>query len=218
MLTREQRGRHHDRDLLAAHGRDKGGAQRDFGLAEADIAANQTIHRPAGAEVFERSVDRGLLIFGLLIGETRAEFVIHAGRDNELLRFAQFAFGRNLHQLMGDFADAVLHPRFARLPSAAAEPIKFDFEVFGAVARQQVDILDRQIELGVAGIMQFEAVMRCAGCFDRLQADEAPDAVIDMHHKIASREARGFRDEILGALATPAADAPAGRREYPARR
>ncbi len=49
VLARQQRGRHHDRDLPAAHRRDKGGAQRHFGLAEADVAADQTIHRPPGA-------------------------------------------------------------------------------------------------------------------------------------------------------------------------
>ena len=47
MLARQQRRRHHDRDLLAAHGRDEGGAQRHLRLAEADIAADETIHRTA---------------------------------------------------------------------------------------------------------------------------------------------------------------------------
>ena len=48
VLAREQRRRHHDRDLLAVHRGDEGGAQRDLGLAEADVAADQPIHRPAG--------------------------------------------------------------------------------------------------------------------------------------------------------------------------
>ncbi len=47
VLAGEQRGRHHDRDLLAVHGGDEGGAQRHFGLAEADVAADQPVHRPA---------------------------------------------------------------------------------------------------------------------------------------------------------------------------
>ena len=51
VLARQQRRRHHDRDLLAVHGGDEGGAQRHLGLAEADVAADQPVHRPAGAEI-----------------------------------------------------------------------------------------------------------------------------------------------------------------------
>ena len=50
MLAREQRGRHDDRDLLAVDRGDEGGAQRDFGLAEADIAADEPVHRPAARQ------------------------------------------------------------------------------------------------------------------------------------------------------------------------
>ena len=49
VLAREQRRRHDDRDLLAVHRRDEGGAQRHLGLAEADVAADQPVHRPARA-------------------------------------------------------------------------------------------------------------------------------------------------------------------------
>ncbi len=71
-----QRRRHHDRDLLAVHRGDEGGAQRHFGLAEADVAADQPVHRPAGAEIVEHGGDGGQLIVGLLVGKAGAEFVI----------------------------------------------------------------------------------------------------------------------------------------------
>jgi hypothetical protein len=53
MLARQQGGRHHHRDLLPAHGGDEGGAQRHLGLAEADIAADQPVHRPARGQILE---------------------------------------------------------------------------------------------------------------------------------------------------------------------
>ena len=81
MLARQQRRRHHDRDLLAVHGGDEGGAQRHFGLAEADVAANQPVHRPAGATDRRDRGDGGLLVVGLLVGKARAEFVVDAGLD-----------------------------------------------------------------------------------------------------------------------------------------
>ena len=48
MLTAEQRRGRHDCDLEAGHDRDEGGPQRHLGLAEADIAADQPVHRFAG--------------------------------------------------------------------------------------------------------------------------------------------------------------------------
>ena len=71
VLARQQRRRHHDRDLLAVHRGDEGGAQRHLGLAEADVAADQPVHRPAGRQVVEHRVDGVLLVLGLLIGEAR---------------------------------------------------------------------------------------------------------------------------------------------------
>ncbi len=56
----------------------EGGAQRDLGLAEADIAADQPVHRPAGGEVVEHRLDGGLLVLGLLEGEAGAELVVDA--------------------------------------------------------------------------------------------------------------------------------------------
>ena len=87
----------------------------------------RSIGRPA-VEIAEHGVDRGLLVFGLLVGETGAEFVDSMpGATLSFGRRAQLALGRDLDQLMRDFADAALHARLARLPAAAAEPVEFDF-------------------------------------------------------------------------------------------
>ena len=168
MLARQQRGRHDDRDLLAVHRGDKGGAQRHFGLAEADIAADQPVHRPARGQIGERVGDRGVLVLGLVIGEARGEFVVEAAVDGEPRRLAQLPLGGDLDQLAGDLADAVLDPRLARLPGDAAEPVELDAGLLRAVARQHLDVLDRQEQLVVAGIVDSQAVVRRAGDLDRL--------------------------------------------------
>ena len=64
MLFRQQRGRHQHRHLIAAHDRDEGGAQRDFGLAETDVAANQPVHRLACGHVGDHGLDGALLVRG----------------------------------------------------------------------------------------------------------------------------------------------------------
>ena len=89
VLARQQRRRHHDGDLLAVHGGDEGGAQRHLGLAEADVAADQPVHRPAGIEIVEHRGNRGELIVGLLVGKAGAELVVEARGDGEPRRFVQ---------------------------------------------------------------------------------------------------------------------------------
>ena len=197
MLARQQRGRHDDCDLLAADRGDKGRAQGHFRLAESDVAANQPVHRPAGAEILDGGIDGGKLVVGLLVGKTGAEFVIGARPDREPRRLAQLPLGRDLDQLAGDLADAALHARLARLPIAAAQPVELDARFLRAVARQQIDVLHRQEQLGAFGVMDLETIMRRAGRLDRLQAGEAADAVVDMHHQIAGRQAGHLGDEIL---------------------
>ena len=76
---------------------------------------------------------------------------------------------------------------FSRLPGAAAEPIELHALLIRAIARQKLDVLDRQEQPVVAGIHDEEAVMRRALDLDGLQALEAADAVIDMDDEIAGR-------------------------------
>ena len=200
VLAREQGGRHDDGDLLAVHGGNEGGAQRHFGLAETDIAADQAIHRAAGGKVLQHGGDGGLLVVGLVVGKAGGEFVVEAWFDGEKRRLAQLPLGRDLDELARDLADAILHARLARLPGGGAEAVELDAGFLRAVARQKLDILDRQEQLVAARIVDFEAVVRRAGGLDGAQADEAADAVIDMHDDVAGGEARDLGDEILRAL------------------
>ncbi len=70
MLPREHGRRHEDRRLLAREDALHHGAQRDLGLAEADVAAQQAVHRPVGLHILLDLRDAAQLILGLLIWET----------------------------------------------------------------------------------------------------------------------------------------------------
>src|SRR4029079_9200868 len=54
-------------------GNGKRGADGDFGLAEPDIATDQTVHRTRSLEVFLHRLDRSLLIRCLSVRELRFE-------------------------------------------------------------------------------------------------------------------------------------------------
>ena len=203
VLARQQGRRHDDRDLPAGKRGDEGGAQRDLGLAEADIAADQPVHRLARRQVAERVLDRAQLVLGLGIGKARGELLVKAlGRDQRLARM-QLALGGDADELAGDLADALLDPRLARLPGDAAEPVELRPGLLGAVARQHLDILDRHEQAVVAGIEHLQAIVRRAGDTDRLQRLVAADAVLGMDDEVARREARRLGDEIVE-VAAPA--------------
>ena len=188
VLARQQSRRHHHGHLLAVHRRDESGSQRHFGLAEADIAANEPVHRAALLQVFERRLDGGELVLRLLIGEARTEFVIEPfGRRQDLARF-EFARRRSLDQVLGDLADTLLELRLLRLPGAAAQTVELGALFVGPVARQELDILDGQEQTVVARIHDEEAVMRCCLHLDGTETLEAAEPMIDMDDEIARCE------------------------------
>ncbi len=78
MLAAKQGRRHHHGHLLAVHGGDEGGAQGHFRLAEADVAAHQAVHGPAGAQVLDGVLDGAGLVLGLGKGEAGGELVEQA--------------------------------------------------------------------------------------------------------------------------------------------
>src|SRR5439155_26908642 len=127
----------------------------------------------------------------------RAERVIEDRLHRQLWRLVQMAFGGELDQLTRDPADAVLQLGLAGLPAGTAEAVELDRGLIRAVARQQLDVLDRQEQLGLGGIVQLEAVMRRAGNVERLKPDEAADAMIDVDDDVAGRQTRDLRDEIV---------------------
>jgi hypothetical protein len=89
------------------------GAQRDFGLAEADVAAHQPVHRPAGAEVVQHVGGRLQLVLGLGPGEFVDEGGIALRVGRQRVRRAGRALRCRPQQLVRDLADALLHPRLA---------------------------------------------------------------------------------------------------------
>ena len=201
MLAREQGRRGDDHGLLAVDRGGEGGAQRDLGLAEADVAADQPVHRPAGGQIVERRLNRALLVRRLLIGKAGAEFVVQTLRDGEARRGVHHALGGDADEFARHLAHALLEPRLARLPACSAKPV--ELAGLRAVARQELEIFDRQEQPVAAGVVNLEAVVRRARGLDRLKADEAPDAMVDMDDEVAGGERARLRQHVLGAAPAP---------------
>ena len=164
MLAGEQRGRHHHRDLRARHGGDEGGAQRHLGLAEADIAADQPVHRPAGGQILQHVGDGARLVLGLGEREAGAELVPARLRPapciaaSRILRAAAMRISSPAMSRMRCFIRALRDCQATPPSLSSATPC-----ALAAEARQHLDVLDRQEQLVVAVVDQAQAVVRRAG-------------------------------------------------------
>ena len=153
MLARQQRRRHHHRHLLAVHRRHEGRAQRHLGLAESDIAADQPVHRPARLQIFQhrlrwrragpRFPHRG----SGRRTRHRARRAAAAPRRSRSCRAAAVLISSSAISRIRSLSLA-LRACQAPLP----EPVELDPGLVRAVARDQLDILDRQEQPVVAGI------------------------------------------------------------------
>ena len=162
-----------------------------------------------GGEIADHGLDARGLILRLVVGEARAELVVEPLRRHEAQARLGAPFGRDLDQPMRDLADALLHAGLAALPGGAAEPVERRVALVRAVARQKFEVLDRQEELVAACVVQLEAVVRRLAHLDRLQSDEAADAVVDMDHEVAGRERRDLLQHVRAAARLlAAADQP----------
>ena len=83
VLAREQRRRHQDGGLLGVLHALEHGADRDLGLAEADVGAHEPVHRPRRLHVGLHVVDRVQLVDGLGEREERLDLALprRVGRE-----------------------------------------------------------------------------------------------------------------------------------------
>ena len=203
MLPRQQRRRHHERDLQSVHCRDERGTNGDFGLAETDVAADEAVHGLARRQIGKHGVDARRLIFRLFVREARDELVKGPSGRYQHGRFPHRPKRRDLDQLVGDLAQTLLELCLAGLPADAAEPVELRISLIRAVARQKLDVLDGQKQLVAAGVVKLETIVRGAKRRDRLQARKPPDTVVAVDDEIADRKARRFRQDISGLASAP---------------
>jgi hypothetical protein len=177
------------------------GAQGDLGLAEAHVAADQPVHRLARRQVLQHVADGRQLVVRLLVGEAGAEFVEHPVRRIHRIGGLGGALGGDADQAVGHLAQAFLGASLAGLPGGAAQPVELHALGIGAVAGQEVDVLHRQVELGLAAVVDLQGVVRRTLHVEGLQPLVAADAVVDVHHEVALGQGGGFGQEVGGAPA-----------------
>src|SRR5262249_27746576 len=101
MLLRQHRGGHEYRDLAAVHHRFERGANRDLGLAEADIATDQAVHRLGFFQVRFGFPDGTELVRRLLVNECTLKLPLPRRVGGKSVAWLQFARGLDREELTG---------------------------------------------------------------------------------------------------------------------
>ena len=188
VLGGEHGRRHEDGDLLAVLGRLERRAQGDLGLAVADVADDEPVHRP------------GQLHVGLDLGRRRAAGrrsprtgtrpPSRPARASRARTRGPRASARAAYSASSSSArsSTALRTRcLARSHSVAAE-LRQRRALAAGVARDPADLLDRDEDPVAAGERQLEVVAVLAGAAAPQHPLVAGDAVVDVDDEVARRQ------------------------------
>ena len=186
MLPREYGRRYEDRRLLARENALHHGTQRDLGLAKADIAAQQTVHRAVGLHIVLNLGNAAQLVVGLLVGEILLELTLPRVIRREGVALDLGALGIEPDQPLGQLLGRGLGARLGLGPVRAAQLVQAHALVLPAA-----DVFGDEVERGCRNIQEIRARKRnfdeiALGTVHRhaLHADKPTDTVVLMHDKI----------------------------------
>ncbi len=202
VLEAENGGGSEDGDLFSVAESFEGGAHRDFGFAEADIAAEQAVH---GVLAFHVALDvaRGVeLVLGFGVFEGVLELALPAAVAGELESAGHAALGVEFEQLVGHVAHFGLDARFGALPTDASEFVERGGGVAGAAEfLDEVHASQGDVELGVARVFDQHEIAALAVLGKFADAEETADAVDVVYDVIAHGEVGGAGGESGEVLA-----------------
>ena len=215
VLLDQQRGRHQDRDLLAVLDRLERGADRDLGLAVADVTADQPVHRHRPFHVVLDLVDGAELVRGLDVGEGVLELAL-PGRVRPEGEPGRGHPGRvQPDQLGRDLPDGLAGPALGLGPVRPAEPVQGRGLAAG-VPGHLVQLVGRHVQpvrrLAPPAwrVLDDQVLPGGAGRRPRRHLHVPADAVLLVHHVVARLEL-----QRVDAAAPPARHPPhvPGRRQ-----
>ena len=167
MLLRQHGRRHEDGDLLSVEHGLHGRAQRDLGLAEADVAAQQTVHGLRRLHVRLDLLDAAQLIVRLGVGEVVLELRLPRRVGREGVAHAALALGIELDEPGGKVLGRGFRAGLCLLPLVTAELVEPDDRVLAAA-----NVFGDEIKLRRRDIQRVRALI---GDLD-IVLDDAVDA------------------------------------------
>ena len=188
MLLGEDRRRRQHHHLLAVGGGLDRGAKRHLGLAEADVAADQPVHRLLGLHVALDRLDRLDLIGGLAIGERGLHRHLPLAVGRERVALPRPPLGVEIEQLAGQCSGRAAGARLHVLPAFAAERRERRLAAGPDVAAQLRQLVGGDVDPVLALVFEVEVVAGDAADLARLEPREPGNAVILVDDVVADAE------------------------------
>ena len=189
VLLGEDRRRHQQHHLLAVLDGLERRPQRDLGLAVADVAADQAVHRPRRLHVGLDELDRVALVGRLGERERVLELALPVGVGRERVALAALALGVQVQQLAGQLLRRPPRPRLDRVPARAAELGQRRVRAAGAdEAADLRELVDGHEHAVGARVLEIQVVAR--DLRDRLgvEAGEPGDPVVLVDDDVAGAQ------------------------------
>ena len=157
MLLRQQSCRSQQRHLFASRDADKGGAQSDFGLAKADVTADQAIHRSRADHVLNYGVNGRALVRRFFKAKIVGKGFIVGWRIAKGVALPGGATGIDVEQFCGAVTYLFGCLASGLLPLTRAQFVQGCLVGADAgIAADQLQLTDRHIKHGLIGILQMQ--------------------------------------------------------------
>ena len=156
MLADQHRRRRGDGDLPPGENRECGGAQRDLGLAVADVADHEPVGRLAAGKVGAHRRDRPRLIGGLGIAETRGEALVSGAVRRDGRGRARTTCRRQFGQPARGLGDRDIDAGAALRPARSVELVERHGVRLGPVAPDPVGIGNRHLPPSAVGELEHQ--------------------------------------------------------------
>ena len=186
VLEGQHRAGHQHSHLLRVAAGLEGGAYGHFGLAEAHVAAHQTVHRRLLLHVVFHG-HRGFQLVGrVLVEEAGFQLFLHrtVGAEGEASR--GLALGVEGYEVLGDVLHLPLGLLLEHLPGVAAQPVQLRrLALLAHVAADFVQPVDADVQDVVVLVYQSYQLLALAVLRHLLQAAEAPHTIVDVGHIVA---------------------------------
>ena len=191
VLLGEDRRRHQQHHLLAVLDRLERGAQRDLGLAVADVATDQAVHRPWRLHVGLDEFDRVALVRGLHVREGVLEVALPVGVEGESVSLAAPALGVKVQKLPREFLCRAPRPGLDRVPACPAQLRQRRVGAAGAdVAADLRQLVDGHEHPVGAGVLEIQVVAGDVRHGLGVKPGEPGDPVVLVDDDVAGAEVR----------------------------
>ncbi len=186
MLLGEERRGHEHRDLLAVGERHERRAQRHLRLAEADVPADQPVHRLAIGEVTDDGLDRRLLVGRLVEAETLGKGLVVVHVELEGITLASRTLRVEVEELGGRVVRLARRALLRLVPLIAAELVqRRRLGRCAAVASDEMQVRDWNVELRIVGVEELQELRGAVAQVHRHEAEVTADPMLLVNDRVA---------------------------------